>query len=95
MSYNHTALDLGRLESPQSMGFVMYNGLVGRMFSRTAWPLWPCRRTWEIFHQTQREGCQRQTPCSSFPARLHGQTPGAEDSSGLEGLQTSIRLFNL
>lgn len=77
--YNHTAR-LG-FESPQSAGFVIYSIIAlskgWRMFSRTAWLPWPCRRTWNLFHQTQREGCRRQTPCSRSPARLHEQTPRA------------------
>lgn len=45
------------------------------MSSQTAWLLWPCRRTWDLFRQTRQGEFRHQTPCSNFPTRLRARTP--------------------
>jgi len=60
------------------------------LFSRTAWPPWPCRRTLSLFHRTRRAGCRHRTPCSSFPARPRGRTPGGSEEGKVRGVGVCV-----
>lgn len=92
--YSHTAGLVCRVSLPLISGLRL--PVTGwRTVSRTACSLWPCRHTWNLFHQTQMEEFRGQTPCSSFPVHLRGQTPTEKRANEIrphESLVLSYRL---
>lgn len=67
-----------------------------RTFSPAVWLPWLCHHIWSLFRQTRREGCLRQTPCSSFPIRLRERTPAKEKTATVSGqLKITLTFFQI